>query len=364
MNDYRGIKIEYHILQSFPVTCLNRDDVGSPKSAIIGGVERGRVSSQCWKRAARLALRDAGLPIAVRTKYIFELISSFCHGEMTDGKKKYIEAVAGVLSDDTLLLISPSEAASIASHIDAISGDYEKAIDVLNKKDESRGRNKDKNNIKTIIAAFKTSGNNSLSSLDIALFGRMIAKAIDLNVEAASSFSHAITTHRISSSVDYFTAVDDLKMMEDEAGVGHIGANEFSSGTYYRYVQLDLGILKENLGEEADISEAVIAFTKALYSAVPRARQTTMAGYCPWNYAHVFVRRGQGMQLSFDTPVRSKGEGFLVPSIEEMEKQLNHNKKLMGSLWGEMNEFIYGIDEANSIDALCNVLRSAVTTVN
>ena len=34
--------IELHILQSFPVTCLNRDDVGAPKSAIFGGVQRAR----------------------------------------------------------------------------------------------------------------------------------------------------------------------------------------------------------------------------------------------------------------------------------------------------------------------------------
>lgn len=47
---FRNTRIEFHILQSFPVTCLNRDDVGAPKSAIVGGVSRARVSSQCWKR--------------------------------------------------------------------------------------------------------------------------------------------------------------------------------------------------------------------------------------------------------------------------------------------------------------------------
>ena len=43
--------IELHILQSFPVLCLNRDDLNSPKTAVFGGVQRARVSSQCWKRA-------------------------------------------------------------------------------------------------------------------------------------------------------------------------------------------------------------------------------------------------------------------------------------------------------------------------
>ena len=37
MTKLNNTKIEFHILQSFPVSCLNRDDVGSPKSAMIGG---------------------------------------------------------------------------------------------------------------------------------------------------------------------------------------------------------------------------------------------------------------------------------------------------------------------------------------
>ena len=46
--------IELNIIQSFPVSCLNRDDVGAPKSAIFGGAMRARISSQCFKRAIRM----------------------------------------------------------------------------------------------------------------------------------------------------------------------------------------------------------------------------------------------------------------------------------------------------------------------
>ena len=60
-NPYRNLRVEFHILQSFPVTCLNRDDVGAPKTAVIGGTTRARVSSQCWKRQVRLAMRDFGV---------------------------------------------------------------------------------------------------------------------------------------------------------------------------------------------------------------------------------------------------------------------------------------------------------------
>ena len=67
--------IELHILQSFPVSCLNRDDVGAPKSAVFGGASRARVSSQCWKRAIRTLARDLQPDsfAGVRTRYVVGL---------------------------------------------------------------------------------------------------------------------------------------------------------------------------------------------------------------------------------------------------------------------------------------------------
>ena len=78
MNKFTNTRIEFHILQSFPVSCLNRDDVGSPKSAIIGGVERARVSSQCWKRAVRTELQNLGVVTAERTKLVTAKIAAEC----------------------------------------------------------------------------------------------------------------------------------------------------------------------------------------------------------------------------------------------------------------------------------------------
>ena len=77
-NPFKNVRIEFHILQSFPVTCLNRDDVGAPKTAIVGGVTRARVSSQAWKRPVRLAMRDFGVRLAIRTKNVAQLIENAC----------------------------------------------------------------------------------------------------------------------------------------------------------------------------------------------------------------------------------------------------------------------------------------------
>ncbi len=77
-NAYTNTRIEFHILQSFPVTCLNRDDVGAPKTAVVGGVTRARVSSQCWKRQVRLAMPGFGVKLATRTKQAQTLFTAAC----------------------------------------------------------------------------------------------------------------------------------------------------------------------------------------------------------------------------------------------------------------------------------------------
>src|SRR5690554_6532245 len=45
--------IELHLLTSHAPANLNRDDFGRPKTALFGGTERARVSSQSQKRAIR-----------------------------------------------------------------------------------------------------------------------------------------------------------------------------------------------------------------------------------------------------------------------------------------------------------------------
>lgn len=38
--------VDFHVLQTVPPSCVNRDDTGSPKTAVYGGAVRTRVSSQ------------------------------------------------------------------------------------------------------------------------------------------------------------------------------------------------------------------------------------------------------------------------------------------------------------------------------
>ena len=48
------------------------------------------------------------------------------------------------------------------------------------------------------------------NSVDLALFGRMVADDGNLNVDAAVQVAHALGTHAVEKEFDYFTAVDDV----------------------------------------------------------------------------------------------------------------------------------------------------------
>jgi CRISPR system Cascade subunit CasC len=69
--------VDVHVLQTVPPSCVNRDDTGSPKTAMYGGTVRARVSSQAWKKAMRDMFKDI-FPIedlGARTKNIVKMVA-------------------------------------------------------------------------------------------------------------------------------------------------------------------------------------------------------------------------------------------------------------------------------------------------
>lgn len=360
-NTLTNTRVEFHILQSFPVTCLNRDDVGAPKTAVIGGTNRARVSSQCWKRQVRMAMQGFGVKLAYRTKKIEQLLDAGLtkRGASAEQAEACATAIAKELAADTLLFVSESEADAFAAFAEELGFDSEKI------------------KAKDLAKVSKKALNPAIDALDVALFGRMVAKAPDMNVEAAASFAHAISTHKVSNEIEFFTAIDDLNKKtstehlgefeqkshnegeESKAGSAHMGSLEFNSATYYRYVSLDLGQLLQHVPQE-DLGVAVEAFVKALFVAVPSARQTTQSGASPWEFARVLVRQGQRLQVPFEAGVKSKGSGYLAPSIEFLKTYLDEKKSMFGSLFGEVASYEWGVDTAYSIDDLIDSLKQHV----
>lgn len=337
--------IEFHILQSFPVSCLNRDDVGSPKTCIIGGVTRARVSSQCWKRAVRLQLHELGVTLGIRTKKVAERLKEELKklGLEEEKASKCAVKIANLISDNSLTFLTDLEYKKLAQYAQSIGFNPSQV---------------DKDKVKRVIQKLDTKG---LDGLDIALFGRMVAKVRTMNVEASAAFSHAFSTHAVDNELDFFTAIDD-ENEGDEPLSGHLGANEFNSATYYRYVSLNLEQLVETLGIQdlESVQTAVRTFVKALYVAVPAARQSTMSASRLWDFARVYVRHGQRLQASFEEPVAAgRNGGYLAESIRRLKEDLDLKERQAGSLFGKVASFEFG-DSDKSIDTLIEEVLESV----
>lgn len=289
--------LDLHVLQTVPPSCINRDDTGSPKTAIYGGVSRARISSQAWKHAMREMFLDlfAQEQVGVRTKNVVEYIVGELNKAGYEGKadKAAEDALknVGIKLDknhksEVLLFMSQAQAKKIAELI--INGE------------------EDKKSYKTAFAAFP--------SIDIALFGRMVAADPSLNFDAAAQVAHSISTHEVRNEYDYFTAVDDLSQ-EDTAGAGHLGTVEFNSATLYRYATVNICELEKNL--KSDTAQAVSGFIKAFLLSMPTGKQNTFANRTVPNFAYITLRTDQPVNLSgaFEKPIYTRQDGYIEKSV-------------------------------------------------
>jgi CRISPR system Cascade subunit CasC len=351
--------IELHILQSFPVSCLNRDDVGSPKTAAFGGVNRARLSSQSLKRSIREYAQD-NLPSArfggERTKLIVQPLADALakhgivdpkmaleHAKNIADKLAKLDAKSPESKVGTLTFLAPSEIDAIATQVAALlkadpkSKDYEKGLD----------------------KSCKNAG--LLDAADIALFGRMAASLPSLTLEGAAMFGHALSTHKSENDLDFYSAVDDRKPKDDDAGAGMIGTLEFSSAVYYRYAALNLDLLADadHLARLSVPERCLVvdAFIRATLMAVPGARKNSMNAHTlPSFVLGIFKSTGQPVQLinAFESPVRPKS-GLLDASVEALRA---HHAKLKET-WGIACAAELSIPEV-TLNAFCEGLTQHV----
>lgn len=325
--------IELHILQSYPVSCLNRDDLGAPKSATFGGCTRARLSSQCLKRAHRELFKAMAPEFAQgqRTKL---LISSFAKLiAARDGVAEAYPKLAETLAEAWGKLDSKKKDAQGNAKSATLTflspGEMEVMIDAAINFCKDGGKEKDAP--KVAIKALK--GVVTKDGADIALFGRMVADEASLNVEGAAMFSHALSTHRAEPEMDFYSAIDDLQP-SDESGAGMTGVLEFSSACYYRYIAINLDLLKENLKgvDDEEIKEILAAFIKSALESVPAARKNSMNAFTRPGFVMGMRRSStQPIQLvnAFETPVRSK-DGYLQASVDKLREEW----KNISEKWG------------------------------
>jgi CRISPR system Cascade subunit CasC len=275
--------IQLHILTFYPPSNLNRDDTGRPKSAVMGGVERLRVSSQAIKRAVRTS----------------EAFQQALEGHLGKRTQRFGEEI-----EDHLVTVkgtTPEKAREIARSVAKVFGKVAEPEKAKGATDEAKGEvpiartaqlafigPEERQTAIGLAESLLEGKANDIradrvlrrvdTAVDIAMFGRMLADNADFNREAAVQVAHAVTTHRVAIEDDFYTAVDDLKALSEDAGAGFMGELGFGSGVFYLYVCVDKALLVNNLdGDAALAAQGLEALTEALATVSPTGKQASFA---------------------------------------------------------------------------------------
>lgn len=309
--------VQLHLLTSYPPANLNRDDLGNPKTARLGGIERLRVSSQSLKRAWRTSeLFQQALSgnIGTRTKRLgVEAFDALIKAGVTEKQARewagQIAKVYGAVKKDNpleieqLVHVAPEERATL----DALIATLAK---------EKRAPNDDE--LDALL--------HKQTAVDIAMFGRMLAAKTEFNGEAAVQVAHAIGVHASFIEDDYFTAVDDLN--QSDSGAAHIGESGFAAAVFYQYICVDRDLLKKNLGGDEELTvKALRALAKAALTVGPTGKQNSYASraYAHFALAEKGTQQPRSLSLAFVKPV--SGGDYASEAIEALDRvRVNMNK--------------------------------------
>jgi CRISPR system Cascade subunit CasC len=355
--------VQFHLLVPYPPSNPNRDDQGRPKQAMVGGHPRLRLSSQSIKRAVRETayfLHDLAGHRGTRTKRIAEEVERHLlgRGVAAESARSVAAGVAALFSKletakegrppltTTLAFVSPEE--------------WRLAHDLAERL--AAGETIDERTLKKAVLR-KADG-----AVDIAMFGRMLADDPDFNREAAVQVAHAITTHRALAEDDWYSAVDDLKTREEDAGAGHIGEAGFGSGVYYLYACANVDLLVENLGGDEDLARrGMDALARALATATPRGKQNSFANHPLARYirAERGSRQPRDLSGAFFHPVNLRlGE---LRSNDLMRASVAALEEMAGKLdraYGPAADAFAILDVDREIGTLDEIARFAAEAVD
>ncbi|MCT1775638.1 type I-E CRISPR-associated protein Cas7/Cse4/CasC [Brachybacterium sp. p3-SID957] len=371
-----SLTIDIHALQTLPPSNVNRDDTGAPKSAIYGGVPRQRVSSQSWKRAMRQAFeRELGQEeVGYRTKRVAGLVTERVRSLTKAAGQEWEEEKAAAAARS--LFTTAGFSLSVPKSKD---GEAERAAETgylmfLSDRQiqaaaqhviDSDGQKLERKKVKELL--------DTSHSIDIAMFGRMVADDASYNVDASVQVAHAIGIHASAPEFDYFTAVDDVVEDAEETGAGMIGTVQMMSSTLYRYATIDVESLVANLGDEQAAHAAISAFLRAFITSIPSGKQNTFAANTLPELVYVTVRDGRSVSLvnAFEVAITSEdGSGRRREGAEKLAAEERNIRDAYGLTplaafvlgLGDLTAPFDGLAERVSLPDLVEKVSGAVTS--
>lgn len=353
----QNLYVDINVLQSVPSSNINRDDTGAPKTAIYGGVTRARVSSQSWKRVIRMAFKqqendaDENWLQGIRTT----------RGPLMLANE--IQKQKAELSDEDAMKLAVSIFSKAKIKLDKKTN-RTKALLMLSKGQMEKLAEYVLANEELDDKAIKSDLQNN-NSLDMALFGRMVADDPSLNVDASCQVAHAISTHEIVPEFDYYTAVDDAKT-DTESGSAMLGTIEYDSSTLYRYANVNINELVHNLGDTDASLKGLKLFIKDFIMTMPTGKQNTFANKTVPQYVMITIRQDTPVNLvsAFEEPVKSRN-GYVKSSIKRLEQEYDQTQKFVDKPLATfvLTNYESSIDsQSNNMDELIDNVTKVVET--
>lgn len=368
--------LNLHMLHSFPASLLNRDEHGNAKAITVGNTRRDRVSSQAFRRAMRLALREklqAGTSVVdgtwgVRTNRLPRLVTQHLVTEYGRDSKTATVATTNAFvamklklndrkNDQTSSQLYVSEQAE--SKLSALINSN---FTVLEGCDDPT----------KLDADLVNSMHHCLDpdrAVDIALFGRFLADVpINKRVDGAVGVSHAFGVTPATLEMDFWTAVDDVQQDTDTAS-SNLGIVDLTAPVFYRHVYLDLRQLDRNLaGTGLDTAAVARDFLRIAATASPSAKKTgTAANTLPSLIVATVGDGNYSAADAFTTPITTTD--VLAEATNRLMNRLDTFRKLgvdhravalsLSPETGDATEGAQSVRAADSIDeAIENLLGS------
>lgn len=328
--------VQLHLLTAYPPSNLNRDDLGQPKTALFGGVNRLRISSQSLKRAWRTSeifQQTLAGSIGTRTKLLgVEAAKALKQAGVKDKQAEewagQIAAIYGAqkkekgkeLEIEQLVHIAPEEQASLNALTETLAREM---------------RPPRREELDALL--------HEQTAADIAMFGRMLASKPEFNGEAAVQVAHALGVHASPIEDDYFTAVDDLN--RSDPGAAHIGENGFAAALFYQYLCVDRELLKRNLnGDETLTAKAMRALTEAALKVAPTGKQNSFGSraYAHFALAEKGTQQPRSLALAFLKPIAptpDAGADYAGEATAVLQLTRNNMDKVYGACADESLHF-------------------------
>ena len=337
--------LQLHLLTSYPPANLNRDDLGRPKTAKMGGTDRLRVSSQSLKRNWRTSdLFQSALAgyLGTRTKMLGCQVYDTLRAEGIPEKKAktYAQAIAGQFGKLKREEKDKPNSGLGIEQLVHISVSEQQKIDAL---------------VNVLIAEEREPAKEELELLrkeemavDIALFGRMLASKPAFNIEAACQVAHALSVHAVAIEDDYFTAVDDLNDGSEDVGAAHIGETGFAAGLFYSYICINRELLVKNLNGNTELAKkAIAALTEAAIKVAPQGKQNSFGSraYASYVLAEKGDQQPRSLSVSFLKPVgRSVDDYGLNDYGSEAVVVLEQQRDKFDSVYGACSDAHYSLN--------------------